>query len=70
MESWNRAVFLVLNAPDHPIPGSVPAALVLANWAIFLVPLLFAALWLWGDPRSRPGLLLTFCAAELALAGR
>ena len=24
-------------------------------------------LWLWGDPRSRPGLLLTFCAAELAL---
>jgi undecaprenyl-diphosphatase len=67
MESWNRAVFLALNAPDHPVPGSVPLALALANWAIFLVPLLFAALWLWGDPRSRAGVLLTFCGAEIAL---
>jgi undecaprenyl-diphosphatase len=67
LEFWNRAVFLTLNAPDHPIPGSVPVAMALANWAIFLVPLLFAALWLWGDPNSRAGILLTFCAAELAL---
>ena len=67
MEAWNRAVFLALNAQEHPAPGLVPLAMALANWAIFLVPLVFAALWLWGDRGSRTGVLLTFSGAEVAL---
>lgn len=67
MESWNRAVFLALNAPEHPAPALVLLATTVAQWAIFLVPLLLAALWLWGEPEDRSGLLLAFCGAEFAL---
>lgn len=67
MEAWNRAVFLALNAPEHPAPGMVALAMALAQWAILLVPPLLAALWLWGDRDGRTGSLLAFCGAEVAL---
>jgi undecaprenyl-diphosphatase len=67
MEAWNRAFFLALNAPDHPPRGAVVLAMAIAQWAIFLVPLLLATLWLWGGRESRGGLLLAFCGAEIAL---
>ncbi len=67
MEAWNRAVFLALNAPDHPAPGLVMLATAIAQWAIFLVPPLLAALWLWSGREGRSGLFLAFCGAEVAL---
>lgn len=67
MESWNRALFLALNAPEHPNAVVVGAAIAIAQWAIFLVPPLFAALWLWGRAEERAGLLLAFVGAEIAL---
>lgn len=67
MEAWNRAAFLALNAPEHPSPGLVALAMALAQWAIFVVPALFAALWLWGGRGGRSGLLLAVCGAEVAL---
>lgn len=67
MEAWNRAVFLALNAPEHPFPALVAIAMALAQWAIFLVPPLLAALWLRGARGGRSGLLLAFCGAEVAL---
>jgi undecaprenyl-diphosphatase len=68
MEAWNTTIFLTLNAPEHPAAGIVMFTVVLAQWAIFLVPVLLAVLWLWGDRQSRAGLLLAFFGAELALA--
>ncbi len=67
MEAWNRAVFLALNAPEHPAPGLVLLASTIAQWAIFLVPPVLVALWLWGEWEDRSGLLLAFCGAEVAL---
>jgi undecaprenyl-diphosphatase len=67
METWNRAVFLALNAPEHPNSGVVSLAIAIAQWTIFLVPLILATLWLWGGREDRSGLLLAFCGAEVAL---
>ena len=67
MESWNRAVFLALNAPEHPSSVIVSVAVVLAQYTIFLIPVTFAALWLWGRAEGRAGLLLAFVGAEVAL---
>lgn len=66
--SWNEAVFLVINAPATPAPWLMTLATGIAQWAIYLVPILLAGLWLWGDRSNRTGLLLAFCGAELALA--
>ncbi|MBZ6078872.1 undecaprenyl-diphosphatase [Microvirga puerhi] len=68
MESWNDTIFLALNAPERPSHAIVLLAIVLAQWAIFLIPALLAALWLWGNRESRTGLLLAALGAELALA--
>ncbi|WP_414476274.1 phosphatase PAP2 family protein [Microvirga sp. M2] len=67
MEAWNDAIFLTLNAPEHPSHAVVLLAIAIAQGAIFLVPVLLAALWLWGHRESRTGLLLAFVGAELAL---
>ncbi|MCW6512646.1 hypothetical protein [Lichenifustis flavocetrariae] len=67
METWNRAVFLALNTPEHPNSGVVLLAIAIAQGAIFLVPPLLASLWLWGGRGDRSGLLLAFCGAEAAL---
>ncbi|MEZ0171168.1 phosphatase PAP2 family protein [Microvirga sp. TS319] len=68
MEAWNDALFLALNAAEHPPSGLVVMALAFGQWAIFLVPVLLAALWLWGTRDSRSGLLLAVLGAEVALA--
>ena len=67
MESLNQTIFLALNAPEHPSRAVLLAAIALAQYAIFLVPVLLAALWLWGDRGSRGGVLLAFIGGELAL---
>ena len=58
MESLNQTIFLALNAPEHPSRAVLLAAIALAQYAIFLVPVLLAVLWLWGDRESRGGVLL------------
>jgi hypothetical protein len=68
LERWNQQGFLIFNASEHPAAATVALANAIAQWAIFLVPLLLAVLWLWGNPANRTGLLLAFCRAEIALA--
>ena len=67
MESWNRAVFLALNAPEHPSGPLVGVAVAIAQYAVFVIPATFVALWLWGRVEDRAGLLLAFVGAEVAL---
>ncbi|MDR3428255.1 undecaprenyl-diphosphatase [Silvimonas sp.] len=63
MEELNQALFLWMNAPAHPSAGTVLCATVLADYLIWLVPLLLVICWLCGNASTR-------CfATEAATAG-
>lgn len=63
METFNRSLFLVINAPAHAGPLALAVALAFAEYAIWLVPATLAFGWLRGDDETR------FAAIEAALAG-
>ncbi|OSQ35986.1 undecaprenyl-diphosphatase [Thalassospira mesophila] len=67
IEHWNRQFFLVLNGPQNPDFTILAIARLLAEDAIYLVPVWLVWLWLRGDPARRGGLLMAFVAAEIAL---
>lgn len=52
MEEINRSLFLWLNAAGDAPDWSITLATFIARDVIFIVPLLIAALWLWG-PHSQ-----------------
>jgi len=68
MGNWNDRLFLLINASDHPAAAVVTAANVVAADVIFLVAMLFVALWVWGKPERRDRLVAAACATALALA--
>lgn len=57
MEGLNQALFLMLNAPAHPSPLLLALARGLAEWIVWLVPLLLTLGWSRGDERLRKLLL-------------
>ncbi|MDE2333856.1 MAG: undecaprenyl-diphosphatase [Rhodospirillales bacterium] len=67
MPAWNRALFLLVNAP----PGAPAADIHIARWLaaspLLVAPLLLVALWVWGNRRARGGLLATTAATLLGL---
>lgn len=65
MESLNRTLFLLLNAPADPPPLLIALAHIFAQWAIWLVPFWLTLGWLRGDDRLRR-LLLQAAAAGVA----
>lgn len=67
MESLNHTLFLWINAPTDPSPATVWLAMAFAEYAIWLVPLMLVAGWLWGEPATRRHALQTALAAGLAL---
>lgn len=67
METFNDTVFLWLNAPAHPDPWVLSAAAVLANWLIWLAPLILIAGWLYGDGTTRRTVILSALAGTLGL---
>ena len=67
MEEWNRRAFLLVDAPVDAPSWLVVVATVLAQDAIFAIPVGLAATWLWGRHGNRGGLLLAFIAGEIAL---
>ncbi|RII25086.1 MAG: undecaprenyl-diphosphatase [Geobacter sp.] len=65
MEQMNQALFLMLNAPSHPNPLLLATAQGMAEWIVWLIPLMLTVGWLRGDePRRR--LLLEATASGLA----
>lgn len=68
MDDWNLTLFSVLNAPSAPAPWLVHLARICAEDLVFLVAGLVAALWIWGSPRRRGGLVAVGCGLLLALA--
>ncbi|KAB0671533.1 undecaprenyl-diphosphatase [Oryzomonas sagensis] len=53
MEKFNEALFLTINAPAHPQALLLASARGLAEWTIWLIPLILALGWLRGDGRQR-----------------
>ncbi len=67
MLSLNAHIFLLLNASKAASPIVVAAAEVAASKLVYLVPFLLVALWIWGRPTRRAGLVSTTVASALAL---
>lgn len=65
MESINQALFLWLNAPEHPSALLLAIATLLADYAIWVIPAMLAVGWLRGSESTRK-LLLEATAAGLA----
>lgn len=68
MEPFNLKLFALLNAPEDIGLGPLLIATVLAEYVIYLVPLLFAAGWLWGSDDARQRYLRAAVATGIALA--
>lgn len=67
IEAANRKLFLYLNASPM-IPGYIlQAAKLLANGLIFLVPLLLAGLWFWGNDERRNAVLKAIVVTIISL---
>ncbi len=67
MESLNRTLFLLLNAPADPPPFLLSLARILAQWAIWLVPPALVLGWLRGNDRLRRILLQAAGAGAVGL---
>lgn len=65
MEELNQALFSMLNAPAHPSSLLLAMAWGLAEWVVWLVPLLLTLGWLRGDEWLRK-LLLQATASGVA----
>ena len=66
MGNWNTEWFLALNAPDTPDPWVVAFAKVMATAPVGLGAAVFVALWIWGAPERRGGLLTVTVALLMA----
>lgn len=53
METFNTALFLLINAPDDPNTVVLMAAKSFAEYAIWLLPLVLVVGWLRGGQRTR-----------------
>lgn len=66
-ETFNLDLFHLLNASAHPPASILAVALLLAQWAVYLVPLALTGAWLWGKPAWRGTLLHSALTGLLAL---
>jgi undecaprenyl-diphosphatase len=67
LDTLNQALFLRINAGEGTNPTTVFLAKILAEYTLYLIPLVLTACWLWGDAAKREWLLKAFCVAVLAL---
>lgn len=57
MPAWNQRLFLLINASADPNAWLVQLARMIANSPVVVGPVLLVALWVWGQPSRRGGLL-------------
>lgn len=53
LETFNRTLFLHINGGDGTALWLVNTAIGIADYLIYLIPMLLLALWLWGDSARR-----------------
>lgn len=57
MEDLNHALFIWLNAPEHPSTALLTLAIFFAEYAIWVIPALIGIVWLRGGEHTRKVLL-------------
>jgi len=67
MNTFNQSLFLAINASSSMPRWQIDAAIAIADYLIYLVPLMLAALWLSGGKRQRETAVRACCVAMLAL---
>lgn len=68
LEALNRSLFLAINATPATPPWLIDTALLIADYLIFLVPLMLVLMWLSGDARQR-AIAIRACAVTLLALG-
>ncbi len=68
LESLNRAFFLKINAGPAVPAWIVDGATLIANYLIYMIPILLLGMWLWGD-EPRRSLALKACLVSLLAVG-
>jgi undecaprenyl-diphosphatase len=67
LEALNQTLFLTINATQATPHWQIGVASFVADYLIYLVPVVLAVLWLSGDRNSREAALRACCVAMLAL---
>jgi len=68
LETINQAVFLRLNADLNTAAWKLSLAAATADYLIYLIPLILASLWFWGNESQR-ALALKVCVVALVALG-
>ena len=68
IETFNRALFLLINGGDGTPPWLVNVDIGIADCLIYVIPALLLSLWLWGD-RTRRSQAIKACLVTLAALG-
>lgn len=68
LETFNQAFFLHLNANLTTPPWEISTAIFMADYLIYLVPLILVSLWCWGNESQR-ALALKACVVALVALG-
>lgn len=68
LEIFNQALFLHLNANPATPPWEISTAIFMADYLIYLVPLILVSLWCWGNESQR-ALALKACVIALVALG-
>jgi undecaprenyl-diphosphatase len=53
LEGFNQALFLLINGTTATPGWEISVALLIADYVIFVIPLLLAGMWLWGNEAQR-----------------
>jgi undecaprenyl-diphosphatase len=53
LEGFNQALFLLINGTTATPGWEISVALLIADYVIYLIPLLLAGMWLWGNEAQR-----------------
>ncbi|MBP0590916.1 phosphatase PAP2 family protein [Paraburkholderia sp. LEh10] len=67
LEAFNQALFLTINATTSTPHWQIGVALAVADYVVYLVPLVLGALWLLGGQHQRETAIRACCVALLAL---
>lgn len=68
IEALNRTLFLQINGGDGTPAWLIHAAIGIADYLIYLIPLLLLSMWLWGDS-TRRSLAIKACLVTLLALG-
>src|SRR6202040_3982028 len=67
-DAWDRSLFLKINAGPAAPEALLNTAVIIATDAIYVIPLMLVAMWLWGDEKKRE-LALSACAVAFVSLG-